>query len=81
MRIASMSETHLNLVVMLLILLLIPVAVFISHRRDRKKRETWHAVEQGRRKRNVAEYRTWQWLYGKPKPKRLTDGRHSAKRK
>ena len=80
-RIAGMSETQLHLIVLLLILLLIPLAMFISHGRDRRNRETWHAVERGRRKRNIAEYRTWQWLYGKPKPKRLTDRHHSAKNK
>lgn len=69
------------LIGLLAALMLIPLAVLIAHRGDRKRRESWHALERGRRKRNIAEYRTWQWLYGKPKPKRIADLRDRAARK
>ncbi len=77
-----MDQSRIYLIALLLGLLVIPLAVFIARRRERKTRETWQTLEQSRRRRNMAEYRAWQWLYGKPRPRRLTDQRggkgHSA---
>ena len=73
-----MTQTNTLLIVLLLSLLLIPLAIYASGRRDRNKREEWQAIEAGQRRRNVAHYRAWQWLYGKPKPKRLADLRKTG---
>jgi len=74
-----MDQSNPVLIALLACLFAIPLIVALARRRERKHREAWHALERGRRKRNIAEYRTWQWLYGKPRPHRLTDQRPSKR--
>ena len=70
-----MDQSHPYLIALLLLLLAIPVLVGFARRRERKNRDAWHSLEKGRRRRNIAEYRAWQWLYGKPRPRYLSDQR------
>ena len=68
-----MDQSRPYLITLLVVLLGIPVLIAIARLRERKNRDAWRRLERGRRRRNIAEYRTWQWLYGKPRVPRLTD--------
>jgi hypothetical protein len=68
-----MTNQNLPLLGLLAGLLVIPVVIFVRRRFEQRAREQWLQLERTNRKRNIAHYRAWQWLHGKPKPKRLAD--------
>ncbi len=70
-----MDPSRPYLLALLALLLAIPPLVAVARRIERKNHEKWCDLERGRRRRNIAEYRAWQWLYGKPRPRCLTDQR------
>lgn len=70
-----MDQSHPYLITLLAALLGIPMLIAIARKRERKNRDAWRTLERGQRRRNIAEYRTWQWLYGKPRAPRITDQR------
>lgn len=76
-----MTTADQPLVILLAVLSLIPVVVLISRRVARSNREKWQVLERTHRRRNIAEYRTWQWLFGRPKTRRLADMRVGPGRK
>lgn len=75
-----MNPSRPYLIVLLAVLLAIPLMIAVVRLRERRNRDAWHKLELGRRKRNIAEYRTWQWLYGKPRVPRISDHRLNKRR-
>ncbi len=80
MRIVMMDQQQPYLIALLAALMAVPLVFAFMRSREKKHRAQWHDLERGRRKRNIAEYRTWQWLYGKPKARRITDQRAGKER-